>query len=560
MASGVSHRLSQRGTQLGHGGSGKVCSSVTRPAGGAYGGAGASVPLLSPRSRSAGEMAAAPSRRCSGPSGRVMRRKVGDSAPGGRRLAATVARTVRGLAVTLECSAPVRMTASTSSAARRCFWCTEFIAARAIWACRSRALASSTPCTCFQADARSCATWSSTTRVPKPAAARVRGSRFELVQPAAARRVHASARRVPATVDRRHHHRVGVVRVVGPRVACLVHEVGEPFPEVASARVGPGRVRAVGGAHRTWQPEHLGRIRHAPPHVIRAHVAGAHLRRHRAWLEPRDERLEVSLGGGPEVEAVVDGQHKVGVAGAPGGRRGGGRHRLLETTEAPSLEGGYQEARVVRIRGQAARTYEAREHPLRFVTGDLCDPACARGAEASRHLGMGPRPRVGQVGQVACVVHGDRRQGFPFRRARVLVIGEHHENQPWPHSRRRAAHVLGRRHREQPGEVGVVELHAGEVVGLECLCAVFGIAPDDVAGIDADHVARAVQLDLHIDVVMLGGAAVAGRVHLQLHAQSGAVRQRAGERVLPQNLGQRAAANPREEVVSRDAVHAVAAS
>ena len=178
MASGISHRLSQRGTQLGHGGSGEVCSSVTSPPGGAYGGAGDSAPLLSPRSRSAGEIAAAPSRRCSGPSGRVMRRKVGDSARCGRRLAATVARTVRGLAVTLECSPPVRMTASTSSAPRRCFLCTERIAARAICACRSRALASSTPCTCFQADAKSCATWSSTTRVPKPAAARVRGSRL----------------------------------------------------------------------------------------------------------------------------------------------------------------------------------------------------------------------------------------------------------------------------------------------------------------------------------------------------------------------------------------------
>ena len=53
--------------------------------------------------------------------------------------------TVRGLAVTLECISPVRITSSVSSASLRCLLCTVFIASRAICACLSRALASSTP-------------------------------------------------------------------------------------------------------------------------------------------------------------------------------------------------------------------------------------------------------------------------------------------------------------------------------------------------------------------------------------------------------------------------------
>ena len=115
--------------------------------------------------------------------------------------------------------------------------------------------------------------------------------------------------------------------------------------------------------------------------------------------------------------------------------------------------------------------------------------SCVR-PDATRHLRVRPRPRVREVGQLGDRRHVDADHGQRarrFLRLVVLPIGEHDQRKPWPQPCRRSP-----RRREQPGEVGVVELDPGQVVRLEARRRVPGLGADDVPGIDADHVDRAV--------------------------------------------------------------------
>ena len=107
---------------------------------------------------------------------------------------------------------------------------------------------------------------------------------------------------------------------------------------------------------------------------------------------------------------------------------------------------------------------------------------------------MRPIPRIGQVGQRGRREHldGRKRIGRPGSAAVNSPSCERDQDQPWPE-----LVSVGRSGREEPGKIGGVELDPAQVIRLEVGGGIARLGADDVPRVDADNIARPVQLDIH---------------------------------------------------------------
>ncbi len=75
---------------------------------------------------------------------------------------------------------------------------------------------------------------------------------------------------------------------------------------------------------------------------------------------------------------------------------------------------------------------------------------------------------------------------------------------------------------EEPGEVRLIELDAGEVVRLEVGSAMSRLGLDDLGSVEPDHVAVAVQLDSHAGGLRGGGCPILRRHNIHARVDFGA--------------------------------------
>ena len=160
---------------------------------------------------------------------------------------------------------------------------------------------------------------------------------------------------MPAPVERRHT--LGSARLRGVAVVDRVRHrcakrVCRGWPDQLVSRDETERNAPL----RPSGPPALGSPQ---PGLVHIHVPDPDLRRQLAWHELADEGLEVARLAGPECEAVVHGQLErrglVAMPGDVGGGAGGHGDFLAEAGQAPVLEGGHDEGRVVGTRVESAR-------------------------------------------------------------------------------------------------------------------------------------------------------------------------------------------------------------
>ena len=115
------------------------------------------------------------------------------------------------------------------------------------------------------------------------------------------------------------------------------------------------------------------------------------------------------------------------------------------------------------------------------------------GALARAELRMRPGPRIGEIRQLAAR-HGRRRRSRAPAAARArraqahaVLLAHDHEHDPRP----QPALAVGSGRREQPRQIGVVELDRGQVVRFVVVRAGRRLGAHDLARIDAEHVRRA---------------------------------------------------------------------
>ena len=118
-------------------------------------------------------------------------------------------------------------------------------------------------------------------------------------------------------------------------------------------------------------------------------------------------------------------------------------------------------------------------------------------------LGVGPRPRLAQIGQLGSRPgrRGDlqhrQRQGRVVAQLHAVLTAHDDQGQPRPQP---AVGASGGR-REPPRQVGRGELHAGQVGVLEAGGSRLGVGPQDLAGVETDDVAGSVEPHVHAHVV-----------------------------------------------------------
>ncbi len=309
-------------------------------------------------------------------------------------------------------------------------------------------------------------------------------------RPAGPGAVHGRDRRVPLAVERRDDMRVAggwVVRIVHRRRRGQVDQVLHRRLERVALRPAPRCRGGRGAAQRSLEPERPARAGDPGRRVIHCHRRGAHVRGKHGRRELAHQRLEVPGVAGAEGEPVVDRQ--------PQGRgrlRGPGRiggvqaaHVRAEAGLAADLESGDEERRVGGLGVEPPRAQHTGDGRGRIRRD--------RGAEVTvpADLGVRPVPRVTEGLQRRHRLNVDHRErvGHDIRRGELPVLQRDEGDEgPQPVG-------VGQRRGEQPREVGVVELDAREVVRFEVHRPVAGLGPDHMPGIDADHVARPVQVD-----------------------------------------------------------------
>ena len=183
-------------------------------------------------------------------------------------------------------------------------------------------------------------------------------------------------------------------------------------------------------------------------------------------------------------------------------QRGGGDQiavgdRQAEPGLAAQFKRRHDAGNVVGIGREDARTDQPRQRQLRrsFQGGEhvrLCTVGC-------RGLRMRPSPALAEVGQLGVRVsrRGDRQHGQrgidrAGQRHAVLLT---HNDKAQPGSQLRVRTGTGRH--EQPGEVGTIELDAGEIGRLEITGSGLRVPPHDLISVDPHHIGGAAQPHHH---------------------------------------------------------------
>ena len=362
--------------------------------------------------------------------GRVSRRSGADVTTGARRLALRRWRTVTPPSSTRACTGLVRVNARPGSArsiGRR--WRSYQIRAASLASCaaRMRALAASTSPTCSHAALMSSSWESCTTRVPKPAATRWRGSRFRWCTQLSSGETGSPSRstssRCVSACQRPYSGAVtsgsGSSSTPRPRpVAALASSAGcaayssARFTKLASPRWKGSGYGSSQCSSRSISASSSGvrfarGTRSAPPSFSTPPRSGSVMpgtsepgrrtsmsrvpTRVSTGLRPQepDELLEVALGAGPEEPAVVVRHARRGRAvrvRGPGGERRVRRARrvLVQRRQPPRLEHGDEERVVADVLGEAPRAHDAREREVGVLVEDGLHPREHR-AHVGRH-------------------------------------------------------------------------------------------------------------------------------------------------------------------------------
>ena len=231
------------------------------------------------------------------------------------------------------------------------------------------------------------------------------------------------------------------------------------------------------------------------PRVADVHALDADASRRHERLQATRQRLEVARRAGGELPVEVDRQpHVAGRRRLPRGpERGVRRRRPAEAAQHAGVEGRHETRGVALVR---ARAGAARRCATRSSTGwPRSSAGEVDGAGLASAPARAPRPttRRGRAARVrrpprARRMHRQRAPGLDARRVDQRQVDDD-QHAPRAEPVVRAA----RRRREQPREVGRVELDEWEVVGLDVGAAGTRIGADDEARVDADDVARPVQ-------------------------------------------------------------------
>ena len=315
----------------------------------------------------------------------------------------------------------------------------------------------------------------------------------QLAKPAWLGVIDRQGGRGPLAVERRHDPRVvgsRVVGIVGGRGGGQVDQVLHGGLERVAIGTGPRRRRRLDAAQRAFEAERAARAWHSSRRVVDGHRAAAHLGRQHRGGELAYQRLEVAGVTGTEGELEVDRQPQ---------RRDGlsrpGRVGRVQAADihpqaglAADLERRDQERGVRRLGVKSPRAQHPRDGG--------CRVGCHRGGQlrVTADLGVRPVPRVIERLQRGHDLNVDRRQRVRRHARRGELAGlenDQRDERPQPVA-------IGPRWREQPGEIRVVELDPGQVVRLEIHGLIARLGPDDVPRIDADHVARAIQVHGHL--------------------------------------------------------------
>ena len=271
----------------------------------------------------------------------------------------------------------------------------------------------------------------------------------------------------------------------------------------------------------TWRAAGLvgGQRRERLAGARRVHDPAADPPRRRNADETSYQPGEVAVGRRAELPSVVDRQPDRAVLLGPG--RAEPAVVAPEAGLPPGLGGRHQARDVVGVLGQDPRGDQAGDVDRRVRRGEP-------GAERRRTAeGLSVRPRPGRVErrQARGVDRHDRLQPGLHRLPADLVTLEHDEGEPRLHG------VLRRLGAERPGQLRPVELDVRVERLLGVGAAGRRVATDDLAGVDAQDVARPVERDV------LAGRVLAALVVLDRHGDRG----RGPQRLRPGSASRRTA-------------------
>ena len=325
------------------------------------------------------------------------------------------------------------------------------------------------------------------------------GPRVEVQLPEpSGRGAHAEAVDRPRAVERRADRAV---------VGVAAGRVGDGVEQLAERRRQRGRdvlEASVALLHGTQRAVHLDDpLRVAVGEVHRA-AGGADVQLDRAdrrcpvaavadleRLEAPGQALEVAGGAGRELPVEVERQGDLILAGPRRAERLIGERRQPQAAPHAGIERRHEAGEPAPTRPQSSRTQQAR-HVTIGVALQRPGRLQAR-ALGDQQLRVGPRPRPGQVAELAAGAAvdpqlGQRRSGRHVDRHPGAGL---HDDERQPRSQ--PALRVGRRRREQPRQIWLVEVDGDEVVRLD----VGGVASrreaDDRPRVEPDDVARAGQ-------------------------------------------------------------------
>ncbi len=165
------------------------------------------------------------------------------------------------------------------------------------------------------------------------------------------------------------------------------------------------------------------------------------------------------------------------------------------------LERGDERSEVVAVGLEAAGAQQAGNVELGVLRQCIGDRGRRRVLD---HVGVGPRPRLRQVGELLAGHGGgldDELGKGPVARHhdRHARLRRHdHQHQPWAQAVVRTT-LCGREH---PREVRRIELDGRERVGRHVAGVAGRLGAHDVAGVDTDHVAWPVDAQVDVDGVV----------------------------------------------------------
>ena len=361
----------------------------------------------------------------------------------------------------------------------------------------SSVLAATTEPTCCQQAAIRSSCSRRTTSAPSPAATRVLGSRLSS-------RNHPDAVPTPEAVARPRAVQRRADRAV---VGVAAGRVGDGVEQLAERRRQRGRdvlEASVALLHGPQRAVHLDDpLRVAVGEVHRA-TGGADVQLDRAdrrcpvaavadleRLEAPGQALEVAGGAGRELPVEVERQGDLILAGPRRAQRLIGEGRQPQAAPHAGIERRHEAGEPAPARPQSPRAQQAR-HVTIGVALQRPGRLLAR-ALGDQQLRVGPRPRTGQVAELAAGAAvdpqpGQRRSGRHVDRHPGAGLHDD-ERQPRP----QPALGVGRRRGQQPRQIWLVEVDGDEVVRFD----VGGVASrreaDDRPRVEPDDVARAGQ-------------------------------------------------------------------